>query len=216
MDIFQKYDNLLAFFVDNESIAQMDHSPGAHFIKSAARDMKPYRKSKGYRKIPIGYSAADNKELRPMLQNYLTCGGNSNEPVDFFGLNSSSWCDPSTYENSAYSELQEHARDFTIPIFFTEMGCNVPGPRLWEDQDAIFGKNMTGDWSGAIVYEWIEEQNNYSIISYGPLVGDPTRSDELVFDDWTRRGTPTPISPDFENLKTVWASAHPTGINKGE
>lgn len=50
--------------------------------------MKAYRDARGYRKIPVGYSAADIKELRPMLQNYLMCGGNASESVDFFGLNS--------------------------------------------------------------------------------------------------------------------------------
>lgn len=214
MDAFEKYNNVLAFFLGNENIAAMEDSSGAPFIKAAARDMKAYRDSKGYRKIPIGYSAADIKELRPMLQDYLTCGGNSSETVDFYGLNSYSWCDPSTYEQSTYNQLQEHAQNFPVPIFFTETGCNVPGPRLWEDQDAIFGEEMINDWSGAIIYEWIQEQNNYGIIQYGEAVGDPTKNDETVFDNWNRKGTPTPISPDFENLKAKWAALQPTGVNK--
>lgn len=176
--------------------------------------MKAYRDSKGYRKIPIGYSAADIKELRPMLQNYLTCGGNSSETIDFFGINSYSWCDPSTFEESSYNQLQEQAKAFPVPIFFTETGCNVPGPRVWHDQDAIFGKEMVDDWSGAIIYEWIQEQNNYGIISYGPPVGDPSRNDKTVFDNWTRQGTPTPKSPDYDNLKTKWASIKPTGVHR--
>lgn len=61
-------------------------------IKAAARDLKAYRDSKGYRTIPVGYSAADIAELRPMLQDYLTCGGNSSNNVDFFSLNSYEWC----------------------------------------------------------------------------------------------------------------------------
>lgn len=61
-------------------------------IKAAARDLKAYRDSKGYRTIPVGYSAADIAELRPMLQDYLTCGGNASDSVDFFSLNSYEWC----------------------------------------------------------------------------------------------------------------------------
>lgn len=216
IDAFQGYDNVLAFFLGNENIARREDSVGAPFIKAAARDMKAYRDEKGYRKIPLGYSAADIKELRPMLQNYLTCGGNSSETIDFFGLNSYSWCDPSTYEQSTYNQLQDYAKDFPVPIFFTETGCNVPGPRLWEDQDTIFGEKMIHDWSGAIIYEWIQEQNNYGIISYGPPVGDPTRNDESVFDNWTRNGTPTPVAPDFDNLKAKWANIHPTGVRKDD
>jgi hypothetical protein len=216
MDVFEKYDNVLAFFVGNENIAGKEDSPGAPFLKAAVRDMRAYRDSKDYRKIPIGYTAADIKELRPMLQDYLTCGGNSSETVEFFGLNSYSWCDPSTYEESTYDQLQEYAKDFPVPIFFSETGCNVPGPRLWEDMDAIFGDKMINDWSGAIIYEWIQEQNNYGIVSYGPPVGNPTKNDETVFDNWTRKGNPTPVPPDFDNLKTKWASIKPTGVRRDD
>ncbi|XP_044724367.1 glucanosyltransferase domain-containing protein [Hirsutella rhossiliensis] len=198
MDTFHKYDNVLGFFVGNENIATKDASPAAPLLKAAARDMKAYRDSKGYRKIPVGYSAADIKELRPMLQDYLTCGDNSSEIVDFFGLNSYSWCDPSTYEESTYNQLQEYAKGFPVPIFFTETGCNVPGPRRWDDMDAIFSKPMVNDWSGAIVYEWIQEQNNYGIITYGS------------------HGMPTPRSPDFDNLKSKWAGSHPSGVSKAD
>jgi 1,3-beta-glucanosyltransferase GAS1 len=214
MDTFHDYDNVLAFFVGNENIAKKEDSLGAPFLKAAVRDMRAYRDSKGYRGIPIGYSAADIKELRPMLQDYLTCGGNSSETIEFFGINSYSWCDPSTYEHSTYDQLQEYAKDFPVPIFFTETGCNVPGPRLWDDQDAIFGEKMIGDWSGAIIYEWIQEENNYGIVSYSP---EPARDEvTTVVDNGSRHGTPTPISPDFDNLKSKWATIDPTGVNRDD
>lgn len=213
MDAFHSYNNVLGFFVGNENIAKKEDSPAAPFLKAAARDLKAYRDRKGYRSIPIGYSAADIVQLRPMLQDYLTCGGNSSEIVDFFALNSYSWCDPSNFEKSSYNRLQEFARGFPVPIFFSETGCNVPGPRIWDDQDAIFGKEMISDWSGSIIYEWIQEQNNYGLISYGPKV-DATQQADNVFDGFTRKGTPTPISPDFNNLKAKWASIHPTGVMK--
>lgn len=214
MDTFHNYDNILGFFVGNENIAQKEDSPAAPYIKAAARDMKAYRKKKGYRNFPVGYSAADIEQLRPMLQDYLTCGGNSSETIDFFALNSYSWCDPSTYEQSSYEKLQSYALNFPVPIFFSETGCNVPGPRLWDDQDAIFSDPMVGTWSGAIIYEWIQEQNNYGIISYGPEVSDLTQNDATVFDGYSRMGTPTPKSPDFSNLKTKWASITPSGVSK--
>ncbi|KAG5933077.1 hypothetical protein E4U53_001104 [Claviceps sorghi] len=213
LDAFHGYNNVLGFFVGNENIAKKEDSPAAPFLKAAARDLKAYRDQKGYRTIPIGYSAADIVQLRPMLQDYLTCGGNSSEIVDFFALNSYSWCDPSTFEESSYNMLQEYAKDFPVPMFFSETGCNVPGPRVWDDQDAIFGEAMIHDWSGSIIYEWIQEQNNYGLISYGPKV-DVSMQQENVVDGFTRKGTPTPISPDFKNLKTKWANIHPTGVMK--
>lgn len=87
MDKFQGYDNVAGFFVGNEMLTTGSTSSAAPYIKAAARDMKAYRDSKGYRDIPIGYSAADVSQLRPMLQNYLACGGNSSETVDFYSLN---------------------------------------------------------------------------------------------------------------------------------
>jgi 1,3-beta-glucanosyltransferase GAS1 len=213
MDAFQGYDNLLGLFVGNEVIAKMNQSVAAPYIKAAARDTKAHRTAKKYRSIPIGYSAADIAELRPMLQNYLTCGGNSSENIDFFGLNSYEWCDPSTYTTSGYSELESSAANFPVPIFFSETGCNTPGPRLFEDQAAIFGSNMVSDWSGAIIYEWIQETNNYGLISYGPQVSATVTGDNIQ-DGFTRKGTPTAVSPDFSNLQSQWASITPTGVSK--
>ncbi|KAK3320918.1 Glucanosyltransferase-domain-containing protein [Cercophora scortea] len=211
MDAFVKYDNVLGFFIGNEIIAQANQSMAAPYIKTAARDMKTYRDRKGYRKIPIGYSAADIAELRPMLQDYLTCGGNSSEIIDFFALNSYEWCDPSTYSTSGYAALQAQAKDFPVPIFFSETGCNVPGPRLFDDQSAIFGKEMVNDWSGSIIYEWIEEANHYGLVSYGPAVSATVTGSNIV-GGYTVAGTPTAISPDFDNLKSQWAKVTPTGV----
>lgn len=211
MDAFATFDNTLGFFVGNEIIAIANQSLAAPFIKSATRDLKAYRDRKGYRKFPVGYSAADIAELRPMLQDYLTCGGNASENIDFFALNSYEWCDPSTYDTSGYKDLQAMAVNFPVPIFFSETGCNVPGPRLFDDQAAIFSPPMVNDWSGALVYEWIQEENNYGLISYGPRV-DATVTGTHIQAGFTRRGTPTPVTPDFSNLKRQWAAVTPTGV----
>ncbi|KAI0420432.1 Glucanosyltransferase-domain-containing protein [Xylaria grammica] len=215
MDAFHGYDNLLGLFVGNEIIALNNQSLAAPFIKSAARDLKAHRDAKGYRKIPVGYSATDIAELRPFLQDYLTCGGDTSENVDFYGINSYQWCDPSSYSGSGYANLQEQAKNFPVPIFFSETGCNEPGPRLFEDQASIFGQVMSEHWSGAIIYEWIEEQNHYGLVSYGPKV-DPTVTGKNIYDGYTRAGTPTPVSPDFDNLSKQWATLSPSGVAKSK
>ncbi|KAI0137245.1 Glucanosyltransferase-domain-containing protein [Xylariales sp. AK1849] len=215
MDAFESYDNLLGLFIGNEIIAQLTQSLAAPFIKAATRDLKAHRVAKGYRNIPIGYSAADIAELRPMLQNYLTCGGNSSQNIDFFGLNSYEWCDPATYDTSGYKALEADAANFPVPIFFSETGCNTPGPRLFDDQQAIFGANMVNDWSGAMIYEWLEEANNYGLVSYGPSVA-ATVTGENIDGGYTRKGTPTPVSPDFSNLMSQWATITPTGVAKSK
>lgn len=174
--------------------------------------MKAYRDSKGFRNIPVGYSAADIASLRPMLQEYLSCD-NATEGIDYYALNAYEWCGDSTYTQSGYSFLSDDAARLTIPIFFSETGCNTVPPRTFQDQTAILGPEMNGLWSGAIIYEWIQEQNNYGLISYGPKV-DATAVGAPP-DGFPRSGTPTPVQPDFSNLQAQWATLNPTGIQEG-
>jgi hypothetical protein len=186
-------------------------SVAAPYVKAAARDVKAYRASKKYRDIPVGYSAADISTLRPMLQNYLACGTNSSETIDFYSLNAYEWCgSDSSYTISGYSQLTANVTNYNIPIFFSETGCNTVPPRTFQDQAAIFGPDMNPYWSGAIIYEWIEEQNNYGLVNYGPKV-DATASGAPP-DGYPRSGTPTPVQPDFSNLSNQWATLTPTGI----
>lgn len=213
LDEFQKFDNTAGVFVGNEVLTTADGSQAAPYVLAAARDIKAYRDEKGYRQIPVGYSAADIADLRPMLQNYLACAGNSSDRLDFYSLNAYEWCGQSSYVQSGYNILQKNATDYPIPIFFSETGCNTPAPRTFHDQSAIFGKKMSGTWSGSIVYEWIEETNNYGLISYGPSVKAAAATNTLIEDGFTRKGTPTPVSPDFGNLKAQWATLHPTGVH---
>ncbi len=149
MDAFASFDNALGFFVGNEIIAASNQSTAAPFIKAAARDMKAHRDAMKYRRFPVGYSAADIAELRPMLQDYLTCGGNASENIDFFALNSYEWCGPNTFQGSGYANLQNMSQNFPVPIFFSETGCITAPPRTFADQAAIFGPQMVQDWSGA-------------------------------------------------------------------
>lgn len=197
MDVFQQYDNLGGFWIGNEVINMPDGAPSAPYVKAATANLKSYMAAKNYRTIPIGYSAADIAELRPMLQNYLACGDPS-QSIDFFGLNSYEWCGDATYQTSGYSNLQAMSQGYSIPIFFSETGCNVGGPRTFSDQDAIFGPDMIDTWSGSIIYEWVQETNNYGLVNYpnGQIYS----------------GAPIPISPDFPNLQSKWASINPSGI----
>lgn len=212
MDEFQQYDNTAGFFVGNEVLTKGNGSVAAPYVKAAARDLKAYRDAKGYRNIPVGYSAADIPDLRPNLQNYLACGDNSSEAVDFYSLNAYEWCgSESSYTTSGYDMLQKNVTSYNIPIFLSETGCNVPEPRLFSDQSAILGEEMTPNWSGAIIYEWIQEANNYGLVSYGPYV-DPASNTAAPPDGYTRSGTPIPISPDWTNLSKQWKTLNPTGV----
>jgi 1,3-beta-glucanosyltransferase GAS1 len=146
----------------------VDDSSSAPYLLSAAVDLKGYQKAKGYRRIPIGYSATDTAVLRPMLQDYVVCRPNATERLDFYALNSYEWCGSTpTFQTSGYAGLQAAFEDYPIPVFFSEDGCNTVPPRTFNDQAAIFGPDMVNTWSGAIIYEWIQETNQYGLIQYG-------------------------------------------------
>jgi hypothetical protein len=201
LDAFQAFENLAGFWIGNEVINTAAGSPSAPLIKAAVADIKAYMALKNYRPIPIGYSAADIAELRPALQNYLACSPSRTQNIDFFGLNSYEWCGASTYVTSGYANLQAMAANYSVPIFFSETGCNVAPPRTFADQAAIFGPDMVGTWSGSIVYEWVQEANDYGLVSY-PNSGVS--------------GQPLPIEPDFENLAAQWKTLAPSGVAEAQ
>lgn len=197
LDNFVGYDNLAGFWIGNEVIDTAAGSPAAPYVKAAVADIKSYISLKNYRQIPIGYSAADIAELRPVLQNYLACSPTQSQNIDFFGLNSYEWCGDSSYQTSGYENLQAMAQNYSVPIFFSETGCNVARPRTFADQAAIFGSDMSGTWSGAVVYEWVQESNDYGLVTY-PGSGVT--------------GQPEPIQPDFSNLAGEWQTLSPSGV----
>lgn len=211
-DNFQQYDNTAGFFVGNEVLNVASDAGSAPYVLAAATDLKAYRDAKGYRKIPVGYSATDTAVLRPMLQDYLVCNQNASERIDFYSLNSYEWCGQSSYTQSGYSILQSYAQDYPVPIFFSEDGCNTVPPRTFDDQASIFGPQMVGTWSGAIIYEWIQETNDYGLVNYGAFAGSNVIEGTSVINGYTRQGTPTPVSPDFSNLQAAWATLSPSGV----
>ncbi|RMD40166.1 hypothetical protein DV735_g4954, partial [Chaetothyriales sp. CBS 134920] len=216
MDTFQKYDNVAGFYVGNEVLNTLNESAAAPYLLKAAADLKTYRDAQGYRNIPIGYSATDTTVLRPMLQDYVVCRPNTTERLDFYSLNSYEWCGSTpTYESSGYVNLQAAAEGYPVPIFFSEDGCNTVPPRTFSDQAAIFGSKMVDTWSGVIIYEWIQEENNYGLISYGSN-DTSTDSEGSTVVSVVRSGTPTPVQPDFSNLQSQWAAITPIGVLSSE
>jgi 1,3-beta-glucanosyltransferase GAS1 len=143
--------------------------------------MKKYRDARGYRKIPIGYSATDTGALRPMLQDYAVCRPDESERMDFYAVNTYSWCGPdTTYNTSGYPQLQELSQNYPVPIWMSEVGCNTVPPRNFQDQNAVFSDPMVDTWSGAMIYEWIQELNHYGLVSYGPALAPSVEEGKRV------------------------------------
>ncbi|OUM52621.1 hypothetical protein BVG19_g1826 [[Candida] boidinii] len=164
IDMLQGYDNILGLFAGNEVITNNTNTDSAPFVKAAIRDMKAYMKEKSYRAIPIGYSANDDADTRVASADYFACG-DLDERADFYGINMYEWCGNSNFKTSGYQDRTEEFSNLTIPVFFSEYGCNEVQPRKFTEIGTIFSNEMTDVWSGGIVYMYFEEVNNYGLVS---------------------------------------------------
>lgn len=169
VDAFKGYPNLLGFFAGNEVIND-GHSASVSppYIRAVIRDIKQYISIHANRTIPVGYSAADEASLRFATLMYLECESKEGDfaSVDFYGLNSYAWCSGrgDTWESSGYGSLLDTFKNSSIPVFFSEYGCNVDSPRSFNEvYDGVYAKLATV-FSGGLVYEYAQEANDYGLV----------------------------------------------------
>lgn len=191
VDELMKYTNTLGFFAGNEVSNQPNNTVASAFVKAAVRDTKAYIKSKNYRPIGVGYATNDDADIRENMANYFDCG-NAEDAIDFWGYNIYSWCGDSSFTESGFDVQTKNFEKYNVPVFFAEYGCNTPRPRLFTEVGALYGKQMTGVWSGGIVYMYFEEENKFGLASIS-------------------NGKVT-TNKDFENLSKEIAKATPSGV----
>lgn len=172
VEAFKSYPNTAAFFAGNEVIS--DEANGATvppYIRAVIRDLKSYIAKHVSRSIPVGYSAADVREVLFDTWEYLQCNDaddgtlNDGSKADFFALNSYSWCGNSSFSESTYNQLVSGFANSSIPIFFSEYGCNQPAPRVFTEVPVIYSDMMTNVFSGGIVYEYTWGTNDYGLVN---------------------------------------------------
>ncbi|KAI5780234.1 Glucanosyltransferase-domain-containing protein [Peziza echinospora] len=196
IEVFSGYDNTLAFLAGNEVV----HTAGSEkvvprYLKALVRDMKGYITNHIHRIIPVGYSNADHVEFRVSLAEYLSCG--SVGYIDFFAVNSYQWCGKNTFSGSGYDVLVNDYGNYSLPIFFSEYGCNLVRPRIFQETEALFSDKMTGVFSGGLIYEFTNETANYGIVQMSTNGKDAT------------------ILPEFDTLQKVHAAASSPKIPSG-
>lgn len=205
VEAFKNFPNLLGFFSGNEVMQRIgEGSTVPPYVRAVTRDLKNYIANNSPRNIPVGYSAADVRDILPDSFAYLSCDidGQSSDVsrIDFFGLNSYSWCGDLTFEEASYDKLIQIFSNTTIPIFFSEYGCNDVQPRQFFEVPAVYGPEMTSVMSGGIIYEYTEEANDFGLVD---LHGNGTAALLVDYDNLQRRYNEL----DIERLQSGNASA---------
>ncbi|KAK9460259.1 Glucanosyltransferase-domain-containing protein [Lipomyces oligophaga] len=184
IEAFSGYNNTLGFFAGNEVVNDNTSAETApHYIKAVVRDMKAYIKNHINRQIPVGYSATDDASYRVSLADYLVAG-DEDVAVDFYGMNSYEWCGDSSFTESGYSNLVKYFSNLTVPVFFSEYGCNKVTPRTFQEMTAIYSNNMSSVFSGGLVYEFTAESSDYGLVTIGDD-GSATTGDD--YDTYSSR-----------------------------
>ncbi|KAF2754567.1 hypothetical protein EJ05DRAFT_145154 [Pseudovirgaria hyperparasitica] len=169
VEAFKGFPNTLGFFAANEVMNDVGTSAdNPPYIRAVQRDLKQYIANHAERTIPVGYSAADVREILQDSWEYLQCAidGDQNDQTrsDFFGLNSYSWCGgDATFDTSGYDDLVTMFSNTTVPVFFSEYGCNEVKPRVFDEVQALYGPQMTV-LSGGLVYEYSQEEADYGLV----------------------------------------------------
>lgn len=186
-----KYDNTLGYFAANEVINDDESTKVARYVKAVVRDMKTFIKNRKLRLIPVGYSAADVAENRLETAMYFNCGDDEMARVDMFGFNDYSWCGDSSFTRSGYNDKVKEYGNYSIPLFFSEYGCNKVNPRPFTEVEALYSTEMTGVFSGGLVYEYSEEDNDYGLVDLSGSSPKPNKDFENLKAEFKKTSNPT-------------------------
>ncbi|KAM0244136.1 hypothetical protein ACHAP5_006519 [Fusarium lateritium] len=200
VDELAQYDNVVGFFAGNEVSNNVSNTQASAFVKAAVRDTKAHIKSKYDRWLGVGYASNDDVDIREDIADYFNCGKDE-ERIDYWGYNIYSWCGKSSMQDSGYSDQAKFFKDYSVPVFFAEYGCNEPGgasERIFEETTALYEeKEMVDVFSGGIVYMYHQEANDYGLVKISKN-GDAVKQ------------------KDFAQLKKKATAAHASGVEEDD
>lgn len=115
IDAFVGYSNTLMFFSGNEVINEAENTVSAPYVKAVTRDMRQYIGTRGYRAVPVGYSAADVSENQYLMAQYMSCGEKQTHG-EFYAINNYEWCAPSSFTESGWDKLVDAYKNYSQPL----------------------------------------------------------------------------------------------------
>ncbi|KAH7242306.1 beta-1,3-glucanosyltransferase [Fusarium tricinctum] len=200
VDELAQYDNVVGFFAGNEVSNNVSNTQASAFVKAAVRDTKAHIKSKYDRWLGVGYASNDDVDIREDIADYFNCGKDE-ERIDYWGYNIYSWCGESNMKDSGYSDQAKFFKDYSVPVFFAEYGCNEPGgaaERIFDETTALYEeKEMVDVFSGGIVYMYYQEANDYGLVKV------------------SKNGAAVK-QKDFAQLKKKANAAHAAGVDESD
>jgi hypothetical protein len=198
VDELAQYQNVIGFFAGNEVSDASNNTEASAYVKAALRDTKKHIKDQDYRWMGVGYASNDHPDIREEIATYFNCGKDE-EATDYWGYNIYSWCGKSDMQKSGYSDQAKFFKDYGVPVFFAEYGCNVPdgaAGRIFQETGALYNDEMTEVFSGGLVYMYHQEENDYGVVKIKN--GKAEKQD------------------DFKFLKQEHAKADPKGVEMDE
>ncbi|KAM5356518.1 hypothetical protein ACJ41O_003164 [Fusarium nematophilum] len=167
VDELAQYDNVVGFFAGNEVSNNKSNTEASAYVKAAVRDTKAHLNTTASRWLGVGYAANDDVDIREDIADYFNCGKDE-ERIDYWGYNIYSWCGESDMQKSGYSDQAKFFKDYSVPVFFAEYGCNEPdgaAGRIFQETTALYEeKEMVDVFSGGIVYMYFQEENDYGVV----------------------------------------------------
>lgn len=207
VDAMKGYTNVIGFFGGNEVTNNASNTDASAFVKAAVRDMKSYINSTADRWMGVGYAANDDSEIRDNMAYYFNCGEDSSA-IDFWGYNIYEWCGDSTFTTSGYSEVVDFFSNYSVPVFFSEYGCNSDGAanREFSETTELYSDDMTSVIAGGIVYMYFQEDNDYGLVSEINSKSVSTLKDYTSLSSRVNAASPTSVAmADYSPTNTAAA-----------
>lgn len=161
-----QFPNVLAYQVSAGALITNPAIKFSTIIRAVVRDCKRYLRDGERRQIPVGVCTPDLVQFRKPWQRFFTAG-EPEERADFFAFDCFSWAgDRSSFKISGYENMVSRLDDVPVPMFFSSYGATVTQPRSFSEVDCLYSPDMTGVFSGGVVYTYMRsDDTRYPLVN---------------------------------------------------